>query len=258
MRERAGGGQARQAGVTLYLAYTPEFIQKEFPGETRWEKSSEFDSRKERVSHEERLMFRGLAIDRKEAVVLKSDKKASAELWAEKFASGELLHPGLDDKAKQYLVRIALARRLYPDMGFPEMSIDDWRLVYGEACAGKNSLKDIERVELIPHLAAYLGPALSAFLDRALPAAKKLPSGKSGRFTYHETNPAEINARLGDFVGMKGTLALCEGRLPVIFDILAPNYRTVQKTKDLSSFWANTYPTVKKELQRRYPRHPWP
>jgi ATP-dependent helicase HrpB len=85
-----------------------------------------------------------------------------------------------------------------------------------------------------------------------------LPSGKTGRFAYFESQPAELNARLGDFVKMTGTLALCEGRLPVIFDILAPNYRTVQKTKDLSSFWANTYPTVKKELQRRYPRHPWP
>lgn len=258
VRERAGGGQARQAGVTLYLPYTPEFIQQEFPGEAKWEKSSEFDQRKGRVSHEERLMFRGLAIARKEAVVRKEDKKASAELWAEKYASGELLHPGLDEKAKQYLVRIALARRLYPDMGFPEMSKDDWVLVYGEVCQGKNSQKDIERVELIPHLANYLGPAPAAFLDRVLPASKKLPSGKTGRFTYHETNPAELDARLGDFVGMKGTMSLCEGRLPVIYDILAPNYRTVQKTSDLSSFWVNAYPTIKKELQRRYPRHPWP
>ena len=138
------------------------------------------------------------------------------------------------------------------------MSQDDWRLIYGEACAGRNSVKDIERVELAPHINGYLGPALAGFLDRALPATKKLPSGKIGRFLYHETHPPELNARLGDFVKMTGTLTLCEGRLQVTFDILAPNYRTVQKTKDLSSFWANTYPTVKKELQRRYPRHPWP
>jgi len=79
-----------------------------------------------------------------------------------------------------------------------------------------------------------------------------------GRFTYHESQPAELAARLGDFIKMTGTLSLCEGRLPVTFDVRAPNHRTVQKTRDLSSFWANAYPEIKKEMKRRYPRHPWP
>lgn len=258
IRERAGGGQARQVAINIYLPFTPETIERAFPGDCAWTASSEFDAKKNRVVKEDRLLFRGLVISRREISARKEDKKIAADLWAEKFASGELTHPGLDDRVKQLVVRIALARRLYPDMGYPEMSADDWRLIYGEVCAGKNSLKDIERVNLAPHIEAYLGPALAAFLDRALPATKKLPSGRTGRFTYHETHPPELSARLGDFVKMTGTLSLCEGRLPVTFDILAPNHRTVQKTKDLSSFWANTYPTVKKELQRRYPRHPWP
>jgi len=258
IRERAGGGQARQVGASLYLPLSPEAVARAFPAECAWKEFSEFDQRKGRVIKEERLMFRGLALERRELAQRRDDKKVAAELWAEKFASGELAHPGFDDKVRQLVVRVALARRLYPDMGYPELGRDDWRLIYGEACAGKNSLKDIERVSLLPHIESYLGRGLTDFLDRALPATRKLPSGKTGRFTYHETHPAELSARLGDFVKMTGTLSLCEGRLPVSFDILAPNYRTVQKTKDLSSFWANTYPTVKKELQRRYPRHPWP
>lgn len=258
IRERAGGGQARQVAVNLFLPFEVEAIQRAHPGECAWAPASEFDERKQRVIKEERLTFRGLVLARREMAARKDDRKVAAELWAEKFASGELVHPGFDDKAKQLVVRILLARRLYPDMGYPDMSADDWRLIYGEVCAGRNSLKDIERVNLLPHIDSYLGPALAHFLDRTLPSTKKLPSGKTGRFTYHETHPAELAARLGDFVKMTGTLSLCEGRLPVSFDILAPNYRTVQKTKDLSSFWANTYPTVKKELQRRYPRHPWP
>ena len=258
VRERAGGGKARQVTASLYLPLDLGAVERVFPGETDRVKVAEFDDRKGRVVSEERLVFRGLVLERKEAMPERGDKKTASSLWAEKFASGELSHPGMDEKAKQWLTRVAIARRLYPDMGFPKMDADDWRLVYEEVCAGKNSLKDIERVDLLPKLDDYLGPSLASFLNRQLPTSKKLPSGKSGRFTYFENQPAELDARLGDFVGMTGTMSLCEGRLPVIFDVLAPNFRTVQKTADLSSFWKNAYPTIKKELQRRYPRHPWP
>ncbi|OGS42682.1 MAG: hypothetical protein A2506_06520 [Elusimicrobia bacterium RIFOXYD12_FULL_66_9] len=258
IRERAGGGQARQVGVNLFLPFEAEAVALAYPDECAWTPVSEFDVRKQRVIKEERLMFRGMALERREVMPRREDKKAAAGLWAEKFASGELAHPGLDEKVRQLLVRVALARRLYPDMAYPEMAADDWRLIYGEVCAGKNTLKDIERVNLLPHIEGYLGGALTDFLERALPSTKKLPSGKTARFTYSEANPPELSARLGDFLKMTGTLSLCEGRLAVTFDILAPNYRTVQKTSDLRSFWANTYPTVKKELKRRYPKHPWP
>ena len=258
IRERAGGGRARQVGVNLFLPFEPEAVVRAYPGECSWAPAAEFDERKGRVIKEERLTFRGLVLARREAAARKDDRMVAAGLWAEKFASGELEHPGFDERARQLVVRVKLARRLYPDMGYPGLDADDWRLIYGEVCSGRNSLKDIERVNLLPHIESYLGRALTDFLERALPASKRLPSGKTGRFTYHESHPPELAARLGDFVKMTGTLSLCEGRLPVSFDILAPNHRTVQKTKDLGSFWTNTYPTVKKELQRRYPRHPWP
>ena len=259
VRERAGGGQAKQVGITLYLPCDAAAVQKAFPRECAWTEVSELDERKGRVIKELRLMFRGLTLERREITApAKADRKADAELWAEKFASGELAHPAFDEKTAQLVVRIGLARSLYPDMGYPEMSADDWRLIYGEACAGRKTLKDMERAPLEPHILSYLGPALAGFLERALPAGKKLPSGKTARFTYSPARPPELAARLGDFLKFPATLSLCEGRLRVVFDILAPNYRTVQKTDDLGSFWKNTYPTVKKELQRRYPRHPWP
>ena len=257
-RERAGAGQARQAAISVYLPCAPADVEAVFPGESRLERVSEFDARKGRVAAEERLLFRGLALSRRPLTGGREEKASAAGVWAEKFASGELRHPGRDEKVEQLLVRVALARRLYPDMGFPAMDQDDWRLIYEEVCARRNSLKEIERVPLQPHIEGYLGPARAAFLERVLPSSKRLPSGRSGRFTYFEAKPAELSARLGDFLGMKGTLSLCEGRLKVVFDILAPNYRTVQKTDDLGSFWERTYPEVKKELKRRYPKHPWP
>ena len=258
IRERAGAGEARQVSVPVYLPCEPALVKELFPEECTWKEVCEFDEGKQRVVKEERLLFRGLALERRDAGRERGDRKASAGLWAEKFACGELAHPGFDERAAQLVVRINLASKFYPELGFPALDPDDWRLIYGEACAGRNSLKEIGKVPLTPHITGYLGAALTAFLDRVLPERRRLPSGKSAKFTYSESRPAELAARLGDFLKMSATLSLCDGRLPVVFDILAPNYRTVQKTADLGSFWKNTYPTVKKELQRRYPKHPWP
>jgi ATP-dependent helicase HrpB len=48
------------------------------------------------------------------------------------------------------------------------------------------------------------------------------------------------------------------GRVSVLLHLLAPNYRPQQVTDDLASFWANTYPQVRKDLRARYPKHAWP
>ena len=39
--------------------------------------------------------------------------------------------------------------------------------------------------------------------------------------------------------------------------VLAPNHRPIQITNDLETFWRDGYPKIKKELQRKYPKHEW-
>jgi ATP-dependent helicase HrpB len=39
--------------------------------------------------------------------------------------------------------------------------------------------------------------------------------------------------------------------------VLAPSNRPVQVTENLSVFWRETYPKLKQELQRKYPKHVW-
>ena len=39
--------------------------------------------------------------------------------------------------------------------------------------------------------------------------------------------------------------------------VLAPNHRPIQITNDLEAFWRDSYPKIKNELQRKYPKHEW-
>lgn len=255
--ETGGANQARQVTIPLYLPVTPAQIAATWPGECRWQAVSGWDAARRRVVQEEQLQWRGLVLDRRPGGGT-IDLQAAEYLLVDKLMTGEVVLASLTDEVRQWVYRARLAAEHLPEMGFPRFDDDDWRLIYHDLCAGKTAIADVEARSLPNALRAYIGPMLADYLDQVAPKRLKLPSGRMATYTYFADAPPELAARLGDFLGMTGTHAVLDGRVPVTFDILAPNYRTVQKTRDLASFWANTYPEVKKELKRRYPKHPWP
>jgi ATP-dependent helicase HrpB len=95
-------------------------------------------------------------------------------------------------------------------------------------------------------------------LSQAAPASLDLPSGRSTRLEYLEDGSVAASVKLQELFGLGETPRVGPRQVPVTFHLLAPNGRPVQTTKDLRSFWENTYPEVRKELRGRYPRHPWP
>ena len=67
-----------------------------------------------------------------------------------------------------------------------------------------------------------------------------------------------LAVRLQEVFGLEKTPEVNNGKNTVILHLLSPGYKPVQITKDLKSFWTNTYFEVRKELKRRYPKHSWP
>ena len=258
LHETGGAGQNRQVGIPMLLPCEPAWIDAAFPGECKWTKVGGWDAAKGKVLQEDQFLFRGLILDRK---LLKDgvlDPEEAERLLVEQLVSGAVSLPGNDDDAKQFALRIRLAAEHFPDYGLPKLDDEDWRLVYHELCAGKSSVRDLENASVTRALRDYLGESMAAFVDRTVPTTLKLKGGRVGKLTYSQNGPPELSARLGDFIGMEGRTSILDGKVEVVYDILAPNYRTVQKTADISGFWKNTYPEVKKELKRRYPKHPWP
>jgi ATP-dependent helicase HrpB len=114
----------------------------------------------------------------------------------------------------------------------------------------------LDEAALVHALEAMLEPAALRALNQVAPAFVETPGGRRRRPVYPSTGPARLAMRIQEAFGLRQVPAVCG--LPLVVELLSPADRPIQVTTDLASFWENTYPTVRAELKRRYPKHYWP
>lgn len=255
LHESSGRG-GKQVTIPVYLPVEPAWAADNTPEVVSM--VVEWDAERQRV-WQWREWSQGGLLRRREALPhAEWDWPATESLLVSKLLRKEASLPAWDDDVEQWVRRAHKAHDVWPELGVPALDEEAWTIIYHEVLRHKTGFGEVSPGDLLMILREYVGWDIDERLERSAPRTIKLPSGRSGRITFDEEGQPHLSARLGDFIGMQGTLNLMEGRTPVLFDILAPNYRTVQKTFDLTGFWQRTYPEVKKELKRRYPKHPWP
>lgn len=204
--------------------------------------------------------------------VLEELKKLTVDAWSEKIEKENWSGKYLTEDIQTLLTKMRLAAKLYPEYGLPEFNDEDTELIFDEFTSGKFLLRDINEDRYRNIVEDYFGKSMLAWLNKTFPDHYVLPNGKRARYSYQAVAPSddgksvqsidgvlvEISARIEDFMQLRGEHKIAEGKLKVRYDILAPNFRTIQKTWDLTGFWQNTYAEVRKELRGRYPKHPWP
>lgn len=122
----------------------------------------------------------------------------------------------------------------------------------------KRTLAEISDPQCLLAIENYFCRGEEYGLNKKLPCTLKLPNQKLATINYSFDRSPWVESRMQDFFGLTEAPALCDGKVPLTLHFLAPNYRAVQVTTDLQSFWNNHYPSIRKELSRNYPRHPWP
>ena len=152
------------------------------------------------------------------------------DAWLERAAT--------DEDAQQLLRRLAHA-------GLTA----DIRALADAAAMRADRLADIDIRASLPHADAMT-------LENRAPSSVLLPSGRRTPLHYRDDGSIVAAAKLQELFGLLETPRA--GQTPVTFELLAPNGRPVQITRDLASFWRQGYAEVRKELRARYPRHPWP
>ena len=166
-----------------------------------------------------------------------------------------------EDAARALQQRVAFARRVRSDAGWPDLSdagllgsLDEWLAPRLAKATGR---ADLEAVDVAGALRARLGPVLVAELERLAPPMLALPSGRRVPIDYGGDQPVAA-VRVQELFGVTRHPAVGGGAVPVVLQLLSPAGRPVQVTADLPGFWSGSWAEVRKEMAGRYPKHPWP
>ena len=183
---------------------------------------------------------RAARVDLYDALVMAEHAVAADPTAAGPIVAVEYIRRGPRETDVQLLRRVAFAG--------VDLDFDD---LVRAASAHVTRLADVD-----------LNAALTADARRSLqvhaPIALTVPSGREVRLDYRDGGIVAAAVKLQELFGLADSPRIGVRRVPVTFELLAPNGRPVQVTNDLKSFWSRGYPEVRKELRARYPKHPWP
>ena len=170
----------------------------------------------------------------------------------------KVVMPHDDEEFSSFVARGRCLRDWMPELTLP--LFDDVLLldVLRDLCQGRRAFSELRAAPWLAMLQSKLDYAQVQTIEREAPERITVPSGSRIRMVYEAGRPPVLPVRIQEVFGLKQTPRIAGGRMPVLLHLLAPNMRPQQVTDDLASFWANTYPAVRKELKRRYPKHAWP
>jgi len=252
---------SNRAGTQVRMAsrIEPEWLIDLFADRLKETTEAVWNPRAERVEIWQRLNYDQLVIDEQRARTVQGDEAASV-LARAALAAG--LERFIDrDKLERFLARTDFVARTFPEAAIEPVDEDFVLRSLVDLCRGLSSFAELRAAAaagLIEALRSRLTPDQIRLLERMAPEQIPIAGRRNVRVSYHRNQSPWIESRLQDFFGMSDGPRIAGGRVPLLLHLLAPNHRPVQITTDLAGFWQRTYPQVRRELSRRYPKHKWP
>lgn len=249
--------QGRDVTVTLQMLteLKEDWLGDLFPEDFALEKAPFFDPQQRRVIQRERVRFRDLVI--RERQTGEPDASAAAAILADEVMRGNLTLTGWDESTEQWFARLNFLRKAMPELELQEFTEEDKRLVLEELFHGCRSYREIKDLSPMQALRDWLSHAQAMALDRHAPPRIELDTGRAAKIDYTRPEEPSVAVFIQQLFKQRDTPKIAGGRVPLVLSILAPNHRPIQVTRDLAGFWKNHYPAIKKEMERRYPRHEW-
>lgn len=226
-----------------------------------WNEKLHWDNKQGRIVARRELRLGALLLDT--AVSDSIDRAQIIEaICAAAVKDGRSMFDFTDDVAR-LIQRIETVAGWHPELELPDVSVDrlletsrEWLPLYiGEA----TTVRELKRIDICQVIWGLLTYDRQQSVDAIAPSHYRLPNGRNVRLDYRVgADSPVLSARLEDCFGIRETPRVDGGTRPMLMELLSPGYKPVQLTKDIASFWSTTYHEVRKELRRRYPKHPWP
>ncbi|MBC8166687.1 MAG: ATP-dependent helicase HrpB, partial [Bryobacteraceae bacterium] len=242
--------------VRLASEVKPDWLLDLFPGRIVERNQTVWNRTTERVEAVSALLYDDLIIDENRNAPPNTGE--AAQMLAQKAIEAGLHRWTEPDLLDGFLARVGFASHHSTLEPVTDVMIHE---ALADIAQGLRSFRELEGAtaagRLIDMLRAKLGPDNRRTLDKVAPERIALRN-RQVKVNYSVDKPPSIASRLQDFFGMKETPRIANGQVPLVVELLAPNGRAVQTTTDLKGFWERLYPTVRRELSRRYPKHSWP
>lgn len=255
VREIETSDKERTVLLTLATRIEEEWLRELFPEAFREETLVEFDAVQRRVVSRTLTRFHDLPLRNEPS--LDAPREAAAALLAREIAHGTLVLKKWDHDVDQWIERLNCVAEWFPEYEFPRIGEAEKLSLLEQICLGATSYKEVKERRVWPTVKAWLSDTQQSALEQLAPERLKLPTGRMPKITYRAGAPPTLSARIQQLYGVEHNLAIGGGRVLLRIEVLAPNHRPIQITDDLTRFWRETYPKIKKELQRKYPKHEW-
>ena len=241
--------------LTQATAIREEWLRELFPDDFSERVAVDWDSAGKRAVARREIVFRDLALEARPLDPPPAEE--SARLLAKAVLSGECVLKEWDRAVDQWIARVNLLAKAWPDWELPAYGESERELLIQQICHGAVSYKDVKDRPVLHAVKSLLSSAQIALVEKHVPERVALANGRSVKVQYDGTAEPFVSARIQELFGVEALPALAAGRVPLVIHILAPSQRPVQITKDLPGFWRDHYPRIKQELRRKYPKHEW-
>ena len=249
------GKDGVQTLLSMATAIREEWLRELFPDAFSEHVEVFYEKTLRRVMARRESRFRDLVL--KTGQTDKVPPSEAAALLAREVLSGNCPLEHWDHAVDQWIVRLNRLREWMPELELPALGPDDRAALIEQLCYGAATYKEIKERAVWPVVKSWLSPQQEAMLEKYAPERLEMPNARKFKIAYDPSGPPTIAVRIQDLYGVEQSLLIAAGRVPVTIQVLAPNHRPIQITQNLATFWRESYPKIKQELQRRYPKHVW-